>query len=535
MPHTAQPESVQSSAELVLQYHARTKHQRVHFAAGPATLDWDAQPAPFRSYGCLTQLKLPLLHELTPAERAPMERPFALPAVPGGSSPWTLATLAMLLQTSLGISAWKSLGPERWPLRANPSSGNLHPVEAYVIASGLPFLADGVYHYLPERHALEQRGRWPGRAPSGLYLALSSVMWREAWKYGERAFRYCQLDVGHAVAAIAVSAATLGASVREQAGLAAEELARWLGLDVPDLTITEREEPELLLRVELGLADEPLQLPGSMELAGQPSRIDPQPYGSWPLVERAALATRGRSVSRARPAQPAPVRVLSSERCAAELLLGRRSAQRFDIQHVMPTLQLTALLEAARPLAAAPFDALAAAPALDLVLFVHRVEGLESGLYLFSRCGADGEALRARLQARFGLQPVPAVPDLARLARVDGRELMRFARALHCQQDIASSSCLALAMLAPLQAMVSADPTAYRALHREAGVVGQALYLAAEALGLRGTGIGCYLDDVLHELLGLDDMSQQSLYHFTVGKPLDDPRLSASAAYPEPR
>src|SRR5437660_12483691 len=31
-------------------------------------------------------------------------------------------------------------------------------------------------------------------------VGLSSIHWREAWKYGERAFRYCQHDVGHALA-----------------------------------------------------------------------------------------------------------------------------------------------------------------------------------------------------------------------------------------------------------------------------------------------------------------------------------------------
>jgi SagB-type dehydrogenase family enzyme len=461
-----------------------------------------------------------------------MERPFTLPPLAVSSSDFTLAKLAMLLQTALGISAWKALGPERWPLRANPSSGNLHPVEGYVIASGLPFLADGVHHYLPDQHALELRARWAADAPRGLYIALSSVMWREAWKYGERAFRYCQLDVGHAVAALAMSAGALGVRVREQLGLEPDTLARWLGLDLHELPESEREEPELLLRVQLDADVEALQPPESIAFEGSPSQIDPHPYASWPQLERVALATRARPTLSAHAPLPATAGALSSERGVSELLLGRRSAQRFDVRHVMRAPELAALLAAVRPVAAAPFDALAAAPALDLVLLVHRVEGLESGVYLFSRCGAHSRGLREQLDARFGLQPA-AIPGLMMLARVEGRELMRFARALHCQQDIASSSCFALGMLAPLEAQVRADPTTYRALHREAGVIGQALYLAAEALGLRGTGIGCYLDDVLHELLGFDDLCQQSLYHFTVGKPLDDPRLSSGTAYPE--
>jgi len=110
---------------------------------------------------------------------------------------------------------------------------------------------------------------------------------------------------------------------------------------------------------------------------------------------------------------------------------------------------------------------------------------------------------------------------------------MRRARLLHCQQDIASSSCFALAMLAPLGPAVERDPAEYRQLHREAGMLGHALYLQAEAEGLRGTGIGCFLDDEVHSLLGLSDARFQTLYHFAIGRPLYDPRLENTAAYPD--
>ena len=40
-----------------------------------------------------------------------------------------------------------------------------------------------------------------GGRPDMLLVVLSSIHWREAWKYGERAYRYCQHDAGHAIAA----------------------------------------------------------------------------------------------------------------------------------------------------------------------------------------------------------------------------------------------------------------------------------------------------------------------------------------------
>jgi hypothetical protein len=57
------------------------------------------------------------------------------------------------------------------------------------------------------------------------------------------------------------------------------------------------------------------------------------------------------------------------------------------------------------------------------------------------------------------------------------------------------------------------------------------LYLEAEAAGVRGTGIGCYFDDAFHELLGVRGVEFQDLYHFTVGGPVDDPRLITLPPY----
>ena len=63
--------------------------------------------------------------------------------------------------------------------------------------------------------------------------------------------------------------------------------------------------------------------------------------------------------------------------------------------------------------------------------------------------------------------------------------------------------------------------------------MGQVLYLEAEAEGARGTGIGCYFDDPVHEVLGLEGREFQSLYHFTIGIPVEDTRLTTLPPYPE--
>ena len=65
---------------------------------------------------------------------------------------------------------------------------------------------------------------------AGFNVGLTSITWREAWKYGERAFRYCQHDVGHALAALRFAAAALGWRLQLLQEWDDAMLARLLGL-----------------------------------------------------------------------------------------------------------------------------------------------------------------------------------------------------------------------------------------------------------------------------------------------------------------
>ena len=44
---------------VVRAYHERTKHKFTAYAQGPETLDWDAQPAPFRHFNNTAKIQLP--------------------------------------------------------------------------------------------------------------------------------------------------------------------------------------------------------------------------------------------------------------------------------------------------------------------------------------------------------------------------------------------------------------------------------------------------------------------------------------------
>jgi len=200
-----------SKLEAVMRYHERSKHHFNRFAAGPGALDWANQPDPFRRYAGAALTRLPILGPVDPPLSPAYETLYARGAVP--CAPVTLRTLSRLLEYALALSAWKQAGGTRWALRANPSSGNLHPTEGYVLVGGIAELgaAPGLFHYAPREHGLERRADCPealyarllgGFPPHAFLVGLSSVHWREAWKYGERAFRYCQHDAGHAIGAL---------------------------------------------------------------------------------------------------------------------------------------------------------------------------------------------------------------------------------------------------------------------------------------------------------------------------------------------
>lgn len=530
--------------EVVRGYHERTKHQLGQYARGPETLDWEAQPAPFRRFVGAEAMPLPGLAAAEADLRCALERPVGEHAA-GPALAFSLASLGALFTLSLGVTAWKQRGPDRWAVRANPSSGNLHPIEAYALVEGVGFLQPGVYHYRAEDHALERRALWNGSfaGPSRVWLALTSVMWREAWKYGERGFRYCQLDTGHAMAAIGYAAALFGWHVREQVQVGSDTLRLALGLDREQdfargrRPETEHEEPEVLLELTPDMQDgsravlrapELRRLSAEARFFGQASPIDRHPMYSWPAIQEVAIATRWPDVPAhaAEPESPSSSLPLilsrSAPTSAAELILGRRSAQRFDGRYVLGREAFAELLKAAA--SSAPARA-----SLDLLLFVHRVETLTPGVYLVPRSQGDpARSLFGLLKPRFDLRPVAGFEDpaLFQVATLAPQDLARSARTLHCHQDIAANCCFALGMLADLEEGLQSGSD-YRRLLREAGSLGQTLYLHAEALGVRGTGIGCFFDDAVAEEIGVRRTALRSVYHFSVGKPIDDLRIQS--------
>ncbi len=526
--------------EVVRAYHQRTKHRLERYAAGPGSLDWDAQPDPFRTWSGTEKVPLPRA-----AEHIPI--PWGDLGEDREPAPLNLESLGNLLQLSAAITAWKEYAGSRWALRANPSSGNLHPTETWVIARGVAGLADGLYHYQPRDHSLELRAAGGEAGSPGLWLGFSSIHWREAWKYGERAFRYCQLDMGHLLAAVATAAALLGWKPC-LLPLAWDDLSHHLGLDrAGDFAGVEAEEAEALLALHPADAGPPPS--DRREWHGKPGLLDPKPLYQWPVIEEVAQATRGNlfpspvgggargegtcitsanPISLSRPSGP-PSPEERGE-AATRVILKRRSAQAFDGKSVMSPAMFQRLLSGLLPGNAPTWNLWPLPPRVHPVLMVHRVEGLPSGVYVLPRSDTGAECLRRAMRADLAWEPVGEFPDLP-LHRLVSARCANAARTISCHQDIAANCGVAFMFLAEFAGPIAGNPAAYRHLHWEAGMLGQQLYLEAEAHGWRGTGIGCFFDDAVHDILGLTDEGFQVVYHFSVGVPVDDPRLLTRPAY----
>jgi nitroreductase len=218
---------------------------------------------------------------------------------------------------------------------------------------------------------------------------------------------------------------------------------------------------------------------------------------------------------------------------AVKLIRRRRSAVEMDGVTSASLDALARILARLLPQpGVAPFDGLPWPPRVHIVLFVHRVSDLAPGIYLLVRAEATAAALRSAMRPSFAwTRPVGCPPSLPLflLEEGDARGAARFAS---CQQAIASDSAFSLVMLALFDESLREGAWWYRRLFWECGMVGQALYMEAEAAGLRATGIGCYFDDLVHDLLGIEDTRLRALYHFTVGAAVDDPRLTTLPAYP---
>jgi SagB-type dehydrogenase family enzyme len=488
------------------EYHELTKHSVASLQRTRHYLDWANMPNPFRLYEGVPVLDLPA--DPLPPQISALE---LLQSKTGNTTAKAGPEfLSHLLFYSASISASKrvvSTG-DIYALRVNPSSGNLHPTEFHFCTQRLVGWPDGLYHYRPSSHMAEQRatgdfGEKLLSASAPIIFILTSIVWREAWKYQDRAYRYCLHDIGHAWQALILSARSIGCESFAIGHFLDDRVAQ-------SCLLSEDEWPMLI--VELRGPSIPLTalVPGETVLyGGRPNRLS-EGQKSYPLIEGIHVATKVSaesvipSLSQPTPSGRGeislPLRV-STNQNFGDVARTRRSALDFrGGSETMSLSQLASLLSTTnQPL----FADFATARFVQLYLYVHRIEDLRPGVYRYW-------------------------PEHAELEKIKEGDQRLVAAALSLGQDLAGNACLAFSMIGNFEnaARLYGD-RGYRYVHFEAGAIGQRMYLAAEALGLRATGIGAFFDEQVNQYLGLSPEAGQVVYHFAVGHPVADPRLEA--------
>ena len=517
--------------QIVYTYHNETKHSAQRYARSLGYMDWETQPNPYRSYSNTKKTKLPLAFENSTLS---YKQIFIQPKPKDIVAPLCVESLSQFFQFSLGLTAVKEYGTQSWALRCNASSGNLQPSEAYIIANGIEGVENGLHHYAPKEHHLELLSGVTKALliPKNSFLiCLSSIVWREAWKYGERAWRYTQLDCGHALRALEVSALILGWKI-EVVNVTDSELSHLIGFDQCDRYIRqERELPDMLLMVCFD--DNSMVCPPTIDINALGLCLEPKYEGkanqlsfswhNWDILEQIEDASVRNDMRLDTFVKDTFLENPSREidNMAKEVVLKRRSAQVMNKDNcTISKKEFETILGSVK----------CSMSAVHLVIFVHSVTGLDSGLYILIRNPKDRDELQKLLKNDFVWESVYS--NAGALYKLESGDFRDISKMISCNQDIASHGAFSLGMLVEFsQQLQQFGASRYKQLYWECGAIGQQLYLEATSLNLSATGIGCFLDDSLHDIIGLKTNHYQCLYHFTIGRGLFDSRLTTKKPY----
>src|SRR5260370_35873479 len=88
--------------------------------------------------------------------------------------PLSIDSLSLFFRYTLSLTRWKRFQGTTWSLRANPSSGNLHPTEGYAVLPPLGgvHVRPAIYHYAPKEHGIDRRANLHLRAWTTLSASL---------------------------------------------------------------------------------------------------------------------------------------------------------------------------------------------------------------------------------------------------------------------------------------------------------------------------------------------------------------------------
>jgi SagB-type dehydrogenase family enzyme len=130
-------------------------------------------------------------------------------------------------------------------LRSYPSGGGLYPLEVYPVLLDVAGAPRAVSHYDPVHHRLTVLrdisdlqtfsdvclGDKGLVETASLLLLFTSIFERSTVKYGDRGYRLCLIEAGHAAQNVCLCAAAMGLGSLVYGGFHDDTAADWLGVD----------------------------------------------------------------------------------------------------------------------------------------------------------------------------------------------------------------------------------------------------------------------------------------------------------------
>ncbi|MBD2175368.1 SagB/ThcOx family dehydrogenase [Pseudanabaena sp. FACHB-1998] len=535
------PEAKLSFAE---HYHERTKYAPKTLASKSQGLDWSTQPSPYKDY------KIGTVYDLKPylTEEVQSDRDGLL------ASRWR--RLSRLLFCSYGLTARvPTISGEAFYLRSAPSAGGLYPAEVYLISAGTPLLSAGIYNYQVRSHSLihfwQDNHVWsglqkacfghPALQDSRLAIAITSVFYRSAWRYQDRAYRRIFLDTGHLLGNIELSSSIEDYQASLIGGFADEAINELLFLDkqvegaiaivpIVDLQDEERigrgQESRSPLQRSANLAKGLMTALPSTTVTSYPKLADGELLGflhqSTQISEQPNMPNMWQQLKDNQPETQNPnaeqdldkynfpfctkvSTVTDSIHWGDELemlentILQRRSTREYS-GGKLELAELKAILDFTYQPQHYTDQGIDGHPdyfdlsLIETFVAVTGVVGLEVGCYYYA----------------------PKSQELRQIRFKNFRDELHY---LCLGQELGRDAGAVVFHTADLQKAVEKyGDRVYRYLHMDAGHLGQRINLAAIGLGVGVSGIAGFFDDLVNEVLGIPN-DEAVLYITTLGRP----------------
>ncbi|MHC5761437.1 SagB/ThcOx family dehydrogenase [Nostoc sp.] len=417
-------------------YHEATKHSYLSVQLNPNYVDASTQPSSFKVYPKFyRRVKLNLNNPVHSF---------------------------ILLTSTITLEKVYKDGP--YKLRVNPSAGALYPTEVYVQVRKIEGIVDGIYHLEVENNCLTliyeliddglESYIIPGKSINGFIFLISCVYYRSSWKYQNRSMRYCLLDSGHHLGAIAASPFLHNRDIQLIFDFDKFALNSDLGFEnkefITTCAVSGEVEDRKIRRLRLKI----------------PFVCGTDYFESNQFIEDTYQAT---SLQKSRQQKLEYPQFDFDKDKFSQTVWDRRSIRRFRKESISQEDYLYIMQQLQQPIPTENYEE------IEIYSVVHRVNGMTPGLYKGTHLVKTGN-----FSEKTGY--------------------------LCINQAIAKDGAVTLFFVS--------DYLNYQTAMQIAGFLGQRLYLTSNYLGIQCSGIGAYYDDETQELL---ETNKDVLYGMVIG------------------